>query len=68
MSELKLFVWKDVQCDYTCGVMFALAETVEGAREAIEASKEEWEYTGELYEKEPEVISSPKGFIVHGGG
>jgi hypothetical protein len=31
----KLFVWEDVLIDYTSGVMFALAESVEEARSLI---------------------------------
>ena len=31
-DSLKLFVWEDVLCDYTCGVAFALAPDVETAR------------------------------------
>lgn len=32
---MKLFVWEDVLKDYTSGVMFALANTVDEARDAI---------------------------------
>jgi len=35
---VKLFVWRQVLCDYTCGIMVALAEDVEQARERIVAS------------------------------
>lgn len=32
---MKLYIWNDVLCDYTCGVLFALAENVDEARELI---------------------------------
>jgi len=32
---VKLFVWQDVLTDYTSGIMFALANSVEEAREVI---------------------------------
>lgn len=35
MSALKLFVWDGVLVDYTSGVMFALAEDANQARDAI---------------------------------
>ena len=28
-NELKLYVWDEFRCDYTCGLAFAIAETVE---------------------------------------
>jgi len=28
---MKLFVWKNVLCDYTCGMAFAYAQTLEDA-------------------------------------
>ena len=47
---LKLFVWDDVFCDYTCGVAFALAETKEEAVRLIvaQAEREEQRYIDEL--------------------
>lgn len=38
-AQLKLFVWRRVFVDYTAGVAFALAETVEQAREHIARSR-----------------------------
>lgn len=32
---MKLFVWTEYSCDYTCGVAFAMAETIEQAREEV---------------------------------
>jgi len=45
---MKLFVWTDYMCDYSCGVAFALAETIEQARE--EVSLQDHRYEGEIAE------------------
>lgn len=64
--KLKLYVWNDVFCDYTCGVGFALASSVEEARRLI--------YEGMGYqqgdiERDPDVITdAPYGNGVFGGG
>ena len=34
-NTLHLYVWEDVLCDYTSGVMFALAHSVDEARELL---------------------------------
>jgi hypothetical protein len=65
---LKLFVWRNVLTDWTDGIMFALAEDVGQARKMIELAKDDWENTREIYEKEPEIVDRPKGFLLHGGG
>ena len=65
---LKLFVWHDVLADWTYGIMFSFAKDVEQARKMIELAKEYWENTQEIYEKEPEIVDEPKGFLLRGGG
>lgn len=70
---MKLFVWEDSLCDHTCGVMFALAESVEQAREMImgKQNREKVWIQEELEEdltKEPKVITTPTAFIIPGGG
>ena len=35
MTENKLYVWRDVLCDYTCGIAFAIAESPERAIELL---------------------------------
>jgi hypothetical protein len=67
-KKLKLFVWHNVLTDWTPGIIFALAENIEQARKMIERDKEDWMYTGEIYEKSPEIITEPKGFMLYGGG
>lgn len=34
-QNMKLFVWEGVLTDYTSGIMFAIAETVEEARASL---------------------------------
>jgi hypothetical protein len=68
---LKLYVWENVLTDYTDGVMFALAESVEEARSLILT---EWGYTeskGTVWQdlqKEPQIVETPAGFLCWGGG
>jgi hypothetical protein len=66
-DKLKLFVWDEVLCDYTDGIMFALAPDAETAREMIRAesdyiSEEELAQEPVVYDNEPCVR------IVRGGG
>ena len=32
MSKLKLYVWEEFSCDWTCGIAFAIAESKEEAK------------------------------------
>ncbi len=64
-KPLKLYVWQGVLTDYTDGIMFALAESQEHARELI--SKKMGRRTDEL-DQDPEVFDSPAGFFLEGGG
>lgn len=68
-KSLKLFVRTGVLANYSDGVMFALTHTVEEARTVIRDERDRMGYGSlhEIYEKSPEVITSPKGFIHHGG-
>jgi len=68
-KRLKLFVWEDVLCDYTSGIMFALAYDVEGARKSI-LSKMDYDSTTVKNDltKEPLVITKVEGFMCWGGG
>lgn len=79
-NGLKLFVWEGVLSDYTDGVMFALAHTVEEARLAILKSYDISEYKkvveGKLSDayvwqelKKPYTVHEKViGFNVWGGG
>ena len=73
----KLYVWEDSQVDHTAGVMFALGESVEKAREAIRAAELRLygrvsRGTEEDLKQKPDVYradrKSPIGFVVAGGG
>jgi len=70
---MKLYVWEYVLTDYTDGIMFALANSVEEARELIRKEdpvaaghRESSSYQPELLE-EPDVYDSPVGFTMWGG-
>ncbi len=66
---MKLFIWAGILSDYTDGIAFALAGSVEEARELI-AKKykdlEGCEISG--LEEDPLVVEEPAGFYLWGGG
>lgn len=69
-EKMKLFIWRDIRCDYTCGIGFAMARNIEEAREVIKSASEDWEwdiYKGELMD-EPEIYEIPTGAWISGGG
>lgn len=66
-KKLKLFVWEDVLCDYTCGIMFALAPDVETARKILLEKEDSNLIKSELM-ADPDVIETEEGFVVWGGG
>ena len=66
-NDLKLYVWEGVLCDYTCGVIFALAHDVREARQLVLAGGGNSVYTSDMV-AEPQVFDSPIGFSVLGGG
>ena len=63
-NKLKLYVWENVLTDYTSGIMFALASSVEEAREMILKGDA---LVGSDLKQEPEVFDSPIGFALWGG-
>lgn len=65
-KRLRLFVWEDVLCDYTCGIAFALAYDVDEARRLVVASDRY--ATASDIEAEPKVYDAPVGYAIHGGG
>ena len=64
-GELKLFVWEGVLCDYSCGVMFALAPDVDTARKMLIEKLSKWNI-GEL-NTEPTIYTVPFALAVYGG-
>jgi hypothetical protein len=68
---MKLYVWEDVLCDYTCGMAFALAETEDEAIEIIAKREGLEEYIrGQLASRKPTVHepTDKVGYAVYGGG
>ena len=68
MSNLKLYVWHEVFCDFTCGIAFAMAESAEEARRLIAEGADEWEHVEQELSEEPEVYEGPHGEHISGGG
>ena len=75
---MKLYVWDNVLTDYTDGIMFAVAESLEQAREALlEQDRRQFNCNGRNsssvlrdLEREPKVydLTEPVCRLVHGGG
>lgn len=65
--QLKLYVWHGILCDFTGGVGFALAESVEQARELIIAYYGD-RVASELLWDDPKVYDIPYGCAYTGGG
>jgi len=66
LDNLKLYVWEDVLCDYTCGMMVALATDVDEARRLIQL-KTDCIPEDDLA-REPLEVIDPTAFISWGGG
>jgi len=65
-EELKLYVWEDVLCDYTSGMVCILAYDLEQAKELL---LEKYEgYYAEDFGKPHRVITKSEAFAVYGGG
>lgn len=63
-GKLKLYIWRNIRRDYTCGIGFAVARNKMEAIESIKKISEDWEwnaYAGELLSNEPEVHDPPYG-------
>lgn len=63
-KKLKLHVWESVLTSWEDGIMFALAENEEEARELI--SKKMGHRHEDLAES-PRVITEKEGFYIYGG-
>ena len=66
---MKLYLWRNVLYDYTPGMAFAIASSVEEARGLLAAEPGAYWGSGDL-QKEPEVheLTEPFCAYVHGGG
>jgi hypothetical protein len=78
---MKLYVWEDVLTDYTHGVMFALADSVEDARTLLRNNEKfscNCDYHASAFEcscsyctdlaNEPKVYDDKVSYLVFGGG
>lgn len=68
----RLYVWHDVLRDYTAGVIFAIARSVEEARQAVitgalQDSSCSVKHMEEEMTTEPEIYDGPAGFFLYGG-
>jgi hypothetical protein len=71
-QNLKLYVWEDVFCDYTCGMAMAIAESKKEAIKLITKNMENWETSKirELEKNEPNIheLDEKPSYYVTGGG
>ena len=65
MTKLNLYVWEGILTDYTDGIAFAVAKSVEEARELIIADDE---MTKNYLNDEPIIITGKYGKSIWGGG
>ena len=67
---MRLYVWEDVLCDYTCGAVFALAHNVDEARKVVLEKCGVYgdEAIRRAMSTEPTECNKPEGFFVWGGG
>lgn len=71
-SKLKLYVWEQVLCDYTCGMVCVLAHNEEEAWKLLK--EKDWRAYEMLRGINPEdierprVVDKPEAFVVWGGG
>ena len=63
-KKLKVFLWTGVLTDYTDGVMFAVATTVEEARSML---VEKLGYVPNRIEQDSQVITDKFAFTLQGG-
>jgi len=66
--KMKVFVWEGVLVDYTPGMMFAVAPTLEEAR--AELRKKSSYIPDDDLNQQPEILdlSEPAAFLCWGGG
>lgn len=64
---MKLYVWENVLCDWTCGIIFATANSVEEAREIV-LKEQDLPSIREAINDEPAIYLNPVAFINWGGG
>jgi len=72
---MKLYVWENVLCDWTCGIAFALANSLEEAIKLVsDYYNKGFGWEGEEYQtpyfvsEEPKIYDVPVGYAIWGGG
>jgi hypothetical protein len=66
---MKLFVWEDVFCDYSCGIAVAMANTVEEARAVLQKAFGSLNWISNEIMRPPDKIhEEPAGAYSMGGG
>ena len=67
MGKLKLYVWEDVLCDWTCGLAVILAHDEVEARRIMKEKFPDY-VTEELPFSKCKVVTEPDAFYIYGGG
>ena len=69
-QRLRLYLWRDVLCDYTCGMAFAVAASADEARGIIVREDGIYTSAGNDFASDPEVheLTEPFCAFVYGGG
>jgi hypothetical protein len=56
---MKLYVWKDVLCDHSCGLIVCVAEDLESARDAWRREFKVWMKMDAFGEYEADIMKEP---------
>jgi hypothetical protein len=72
-KNLKLYVWEDVLCDWTCGIAFALASSEAEARRLINVELGNRNSEGVIEDGtsdwgRPKVYTTRVAYAIYGGG
>jgi len=65
---MKMYVWKDVLCDYTCGMIVVFAHDLKEARQIAKKQLDSVDYEGSIEVDEPDIYDKPSAVAVWGGG
>ena len=69
MKKLKLFVWENVLCDWTCGHIVVFASSVQNAREVVRATIDGCDHHSllEVFTKDPIIYDDAVAIPCWGG-
>jgi hypothetical protein len=65
-EPMRLYIWRGVFCDYTCGIAFCMAHNLEEAFSIMKVQMETWEFP--QLDGDPEIHEEPFGAYLWGGG